>query len=186
MGDKHLLEAWNKYVAKDDMTSFGRVYDVLYDDTLYFAKGKCKSSHLKAEDVVDAVWEKLAVKKPLIEENIRAYILKMTANTFFDLFRKNTIIVSYEIPEDVVSEPITSVFLKKDESKQRDIEIRQCLDKKEYDFIMQFADLLMNGYKRQKAHEQLAKALEIALQTVNNKRTSIMKKLKACRAYRSK
>lgn len=185
MKDKHLLEAWEKYVATNDMSSFGRIYDVLYGDTFYFAISECQDAHFEAEDIVDEVWEKLLVKKPHIERNIRAYIFTMIKNAIIDLHRKNNRIVSNKIPEGVFSESITSVFLQADEAKEHDLEIRRCLNEKEYHFIMQFADLLLDEHDRQQAHKLLAEASGKALQTVNNTRTSIMKKLKACRANRS-
>lgn len=186
MQDRHLLEVWNRYVLTDNMTLFGQVYEVLYDDSLYFAISRCEDTHFEAEDIVDEVWEKLMVKKPFIERNIRGYISTMVKNAIVDLHRKNNRIVSDKIPENAASLSIILPFIQKEEAQQRDLEIRKCLDEKEYHFIMQFADLLLNKHERQEANKLLAETLGKALQTINNTRTTIMKKLKICRANRYK
>jgi len=186
MEDKHLLEAWNRYIATSDMVTLAEVYDVLYKDTLFFAKSRCKDyPHLEAEEIVSAVWEKLVVKKPHIDSNIRSYILAMTKNAVIDLLRKNNRIISDEIAENTLSESIKLMFLKEEERKQRDLEIKKCLNDREYNFIMLLDDLLINESKKV-AHKKLSEILGIALQTVNNTRTLITKKLNACRANRSK
>jgi len=185
MEDRHLLEAWSRYVATNDEATFIEVYDALYGDTLYFAISKCKNTHFEAEDIVAVVWEKLLTKKPLIESNIRGYIFRMVKHTFLDLLKKNNKIVSGEIPEDAVSESMKLVFLDKEDRQQRDLENKQCLGEKDYDFIMQFADLIGNRHTRKEAHKQLARIFNLSLSRVGNRRTSIMKKLKACRANRA-
>lgn len=186
MKDKPLSEAWNSYVATNDMAALETVYNTLYDDALYFAISECEGTHFEAADVVDEVWEKLLVRKPLIERNVRGYILRMIKNAIIDLWRKSGKIVSEQIIENTISEPIKLVFLEEEERKQHDLEIRQCLHKKEYDFFMQFFDLIGNEYTIKEAHEKLSETLNIALQTVRNKRASITKKLEACRANMTK
>lgn len=186
MKDKPLLEAWNSYVATNDMAALEVVYSALYDDTLYFAINKCEGTHFEAEDVVDEVWGKLAVRKPRIDSNIRSYILAMVNNAIIDLLRKSGKTVSEELTENIISEPMKLVFLDEEKAQQQDLAIRQCLNEKEYNFIMQLFDLIGNRYTIKKADEQLSETLNIALQTVRNKRTIITKKLKACRTNRSK
>jgi len=182
MEDRYLLGLWNRYVATDDMAALEELHNALYQNSLFFAKDKCQDyPHLKAEDIVDAVWERLVLKKPRIERNIRSYILVMIKHTIIDLLRKNNRVVSHEIPESTVSESITSVFLQEDEAKYRDLERKKCLSKKEYNFAIRLYELLSN-HKRQQAHEQLTKIFGISLKTVNDRRRLITKKLKACRA----
>jgi len=180
MKDKDLLEAWNRYVATGDMAAFGQVYKALYDDTLYFAISKCNGIQLEATDIVAEIWEKLMVKKSQVEGNVRSYIFAVIKNTIIDILRKNNRIVSNEIPENALSESMKSAFLEEDEKKEHDLKIRRCLDEKEYILITQFGYLMQGGHDRQEANKLLAEASGKALQTINNKRSSIMKKLKKC------
>lgn len=186
MKDRHLLEVWNRYVTTGDEIAFMKVYDTFYEDTLHFATAKCKNSHIEKEEIVDEVWSKLASKKPPIKENIHGYIIRTTQNTFIDFFRKSNKTESYDDPKVVVTQTVVAAFLEKEEAEQRDFEIQECLEEKDYQFIREMADSLKFGYTKQETYEHLAKVFNIAINTVRNNRNIIMKKLKTCRTNRSK
>jgi len=182
MGDKHLLEAWNRYVATGDQATFMEVYNVLYEDTLHMATAKCRNTHFEAEHIAGEVWSKLVRNKPIINSTIRGYLLVATTNTLNSLIRKNSKFDLYENPEDFVPNLEEANPSYEEILAQSDPELRRCLDKKDYQFIRQILDLVSFGYKKEEAHQQIADTLKMALQTVRNKRRLIMKKLEACRA----